>query len=312
MSLSTTQKKKIALIQGGLGAEREISHRSSQAVAQVLDQLNKAYFILESDPELPLKLLQTQPSIAFLALHGKYAEDGIAQSLCEYLKIPYTGSGVLASSLCMNKCFFKQIVTEWGIPTPNYQSLNLKNQNLCDLLPPAQMPFPFVVKPSREGSSLGISICQSSKDFLPAVKKALQYDTQILLESYVKGVELACSFLDGQLLTPVEIVPKKGFYDYSNKYTSGRTEYILPPRVPQSVFKQCYSIVSRLVHLLQIRSYCRVDFIIKDNTPFITELNTLPGLTSTSLLPKSAAYDGISFKEVIQIILKGACLDYEV
>ena len=303
--------EKIALIQGGLGAERKISCLSGQAVARVLDNLQVSYEIVEADDHLPEKLLVLKPSAAFLAVHGQYAEDGTIQGLCEYLKIPYTGSGVLSSAACMNKCFFKDLITQYRIPTPDYQNWDLKNRDVANISPPANSCFPLVVKPAREGSSLGISICHTPANFQSAVEKAIQHDTKIVLESYVQGQELALSFLNGQFLTPIEIKPKSGFYDYKHKYTVGQTEYILPPRVSSDVVEQCKKNALKVIQLLRVHSYCRADFIVKDNIPLMTEINTLPGLTASSLFPKSAAYDGINFPTLIQTILQGASLEYE-
>ena len=296
--------KKIALIQGGYGSEKEISHLSGKAVAQSLETLNLAYQTIEADPLLPQKLLALKPKIVFLAVHGQYAEDGTIQSICEYLKIPYTGSGVLASSVCMDKCFFKNFITKYNIPTPSYQSVDLKSSSF-------QLKFPLVVKPAREGSSMGISICHDKLDFDSAVQRARKYDAKVLLESYVEGQELALSFLNGKFLTPIEVKPKTGFYDYKNKYTAGQTEYILPPNITSNILQQCQEYALKVIQALQIRSYCRTDFIISQGTPWMIEMNTLPGLTSSSLLPKSANYDGISFNSLVTMILEGASLDYE-
>ena len=305
----SSRVKPIALIQGGLGAEREISLLSGRAVAPVLDDLKLPYEVVEGNKNLPQKLSQLQPSVAFLAVHGQYAEDGTLQGICEYLNIPYTGSGVLASSLCMNKCIFKNFISLYRIPTPSYQNLYLKKNKLA--APPTHLKFPLVVKPAREGSSLGISICPTEEEWGKALEKALQYDRMIVVESYIKGRELALSFLDGRFLTPVEIRPKAGFYDYTRKYTPGETEYILPARVSADTVEQCKKTAARIIKLTSIRGYCRADFIVKDDVPFLTEINTLPGLTASSLLPKSAAYDGIRFPELIQTILRAARLDYE-
>lgn len=301
--------KKVALIQGGLGAEKEISLVSAQAVEKAFDVLNIPYILIESDHNIAQKLFELKPDCAFLATHGKYAEDGTLQGICEYLKIPYTGSGVLASAICMDKCFFKNYISQHNIPSPYYQNLNLENQKLQEVT--VEVPYPLVVKPSREGSTIGISICNKKEELVPALKKAIQYDTKILVESYIKGMELAVSFLSGKVLTPVEIVPQNNFYDYESKYKSKETQYILPPRLEKKIIEECKSLVLQVTDIFCINSYCRVDFIIKNNTtPLMIEMNTLPGLTTHSLLPKSAQYDGINFNTLILNILKEAKLDY--
>ena len=303
--------KTVALIQGGLGAEREISLISAQAVAKVLDVLNISYTLVDADKDLATTLIKLQPDCAFLAIHGKYAEDGLVQALCEYLHIPYTGSGVMASAVCMNKCFFKNYIHRCSLPTPKYQILNLKEKSKIKESD-VHLSLPVVIKPGREGSSIGVSICRRSEELIPALQKANKYDTQVLVEEYIEGMELACSFLNGKVLSPVEICPKSGFYNYKNKYTSGATEYILPSRLPQEVIEQCKKITFEAQQLLDIRSYCRADFILQNNkVPLLLEVNTLPGLTELSLLPKSAQYDGIDFVNLIQQIIQGAALDYE-
>lgn len=301
--------KKVALLQGGLGAEKEVSLVSAQAVAKAFQALNIPYTIVESDNHIVQTLSELKPDCAFLATHGKYAEDGTLQGICEYLKIPYTGSGVLASAICMDKCFFKNYISQHNIPTPDYQNLHLENQKPQEVT--VNIPYPFVVKPSREGSTIGISICNKKEELVPALKKALQYDTKILVESYIKGMELAVSFLLGKMLTPVEIVPKNNFYDYESKYESNETQYILPPRLEKKIIEECKSLALQIADISCVRTYGRVDFIIQQNTtPLMIEMNTLPGLTTHSLLPKSAQYDGIDFNTLILNILKEAKLDY--
>ena len=302
---------KIALIHTGLGAESQVSCISAKAVASALDSLKRSYIMVSADEHLPVKLAELQPACAFLAVHGKYAEDGLVQALCEYLKIPYTGSGVMASALCMNKTFFKSYIDLHSIPAPDYQSFDLKKQSAEQAAKALQIPLPAVIKPSREGSSLGVSICHKPQDIKPALEKAKKYDTQILAEAYIEGMELACSFLDGKVLSPVEIQPKTGFYDYNNKYTAGATNYILPARLPEAVIEECRQVTMKVQKLLNISNYGRADFIIQNNKkPLLLEVNTLPGLTEHSLLPKSAQYDGINFPQLIEKILEGAGLDY--
>ena len=302
--------KKVALIQDGLGAEREISLMSAQAVAKAFDEINIPYEIISAGVNVAKNLSDLKPDCAFLAVHGKYAEDGILQGICEYLKIPYTGSGVLASALCMDKCFFKDYISRHGIPTPRYQNLNLKDQN--PQKPKVSIPLPLVVKPSREGSSFGIGVCTKKREFMPALKKALQYDSKALVESYIQGRELAVSVMGSRALTPVEIVPQDDFYNYHSKYQSGKTKYIIPPRLDKKVIEQCKKWALKASRILHTHSYCRADFIVQNDTvPLMTEMNTLPGLTNHSLLPKSAQYDGIDFNTLILTILRGANLDYE-
>ena len=307
--------KTTALVQGGLGAEKEVSLRSAKAVAQAFKALDIPFHVVACDQSVFRTLSRLKPERAFLAVHGKYAEDGILQGLCEYLKIPYTGSGVLSSALCMDKSFFKDYISRHKIPTPDYQNLIIskadfkkrgkqKNLNI-------KLSLPLVVKPAREGSTLGISICQKKQDILPALEKAFQYDHKILLERYIQGRELAFSCLNRRILTPVEIVAEGGFYDYESKYQSQKTKYILPPKMDKAVLEEGQKMALKAFKLCHIRTYARADFIVQNNKKLlITEINTLPGLTKKSLFPKSAEHDGISFNQLIECILQKASLDY--
>ena len=308
--------KKVALIKGGMGAEREVSLLSAQAVAQAFKDLNIPHQIVECDQNIVPRLKHLKPDRAFLAVHGQYAEDGTLQGLLEYLKIPYTGSGVLASSLCMDKIFFKNSISKHKIPTPHYQTLSFEKTSTSKEVEWGSLkiflPLPFVVKPARGGSTLGIRICKKIKEILPAFENALKYDHKILLESYIKkGQELAFSYLNGQVLTPVEVVAEGGFYDYKSKYQSQKTKYILPPYIDKKVIEKGRKIALKVFQLCQVRTYGRADFMVRNNKELlITEINTLPGLTKKSLLPKSAEYDGISFNSLIEQILQKATLDY--
>ena len=298
--------KKIALIQGGFGLESDISLMSGKAVQKAFDRLGCNYFVVPSDAGLFQKLLFEKPDLAFLALHGLYGEDGLVQSICEFLKIPYTGSGVLASSLAMDKVFTKKLMIQHKIPTPDFQvvdaSWSLKQAS----------SYPVVVKASHGGSSLGVFIVKKEKDLLPAIQKAQKIGSQVFIESYLKNsIELAVSFLDGKVLTPIEIQPKKSFYDYKRKYVKGEADYIIPSSLDPFVIEKTKSLAKRIFKIMGVRSYARVDFLIQNNqTPWFLELNTLPGLTDHSLLPKSAKYDGISFLGLIEQIIESAQTDY--
>ena len=331
-----------------MGAERAVSLLSAQAVTHAFKELNIPYHVLECSHDIASKLSLLKPKAIFLAVHGQYAEDGTLQGLLEYLKIPYTGSGVLSSALCMNKCVFKDFISQYKIPTPSYQNLHftisqgIKNKantpitfnkktlgywnqqtrknpekkisklslSNCQAININQA-LPFVVKPARAGSTLGISICKKKADIVSALEKALKYDHKILLENYIKGQELAFSYLNGKVLTPVEVVAEAGFYDYKSKYQSPHTQYILPPKMDKTVLEKGRKIALKAFKLTQVRTYSRADFIVQNNKkPLITEINTLPGLTKKSLFPKSANYDGISFNNLIKQILQKACLDY--
>ena len=301
------QKKNIALVQGGPGPESEISRISAQAVAKALDQLAYKYFIAPADQNLAQVLISKKPDVVFLAVHGAYGEDGLLQSLCEFLKIPYTGSGVLASSLCMDKIFFKNWLLKHKIPTPDFHVLDS-----C-WSPQKVSSYPLVVKSSHGGSSLATYIVREEKDLLPSIERAKTMGTPVFIENYLAHCkEIAVSFLDGQILTPIEIEPKGAFYDYKRKYVQGESSYFVPPRIDPFVTEKIKSLAQDIFRLAAVRSYARADFLLQEaKTPWLLEVNTLPGLTENSLLPKSAQYDGIEFPQLIERILQLADTDYK-
>ncbi len=306
--------KKIVLIQGGMGAERDVSLATGAAFESALRELGYSYQVVDAKEDLPIQLSTARSTanadVALIALHGKYAEDGIVQSLCEYLRLPYSGSGVLASALCMDKVMSKQLYVQLGIPTAPFEVFNLHQLAADDVQ--TKIDFPVVVKPSREGSSVGISIVEKSEELRAAVELAGLYDHHILIEKFIAGMEISVPLLAGRALSPIEIAPKEGFYDYKNKYTKGSTEYFLPPRMPASRIAQLKSISEEVFREFRLKAYSRVDFRVdNDFNLFVMEVNTLPGCTPTSLLPKAAAHEGISFPQVIQTLIENASLDYQ-
>ena len=306
--MAVKKYKKIALVQGGLGSEKEISLMSAKAVAKAFDKIGYKYFTATADHNLFQTLQLEKPDLAFLAVHGLYGEDGIIQSICEFLKIPYTGSGILSSSLCMDKIALKKLLLKYKIPLPDFEiaTSNKKTQKAFS--------YPLVVKSSHGGSSLGTYIVKQQKDLLTALKKAKQIGSPVFIEDYIKeSKEVAVSFLDGKILTPVEIKPKGRFYDYKRKYTKGQSLYYTPPKLDPFVIEKTKSLAKKIFQIVNVRSYARADFLIEKNKiPWLLEVNTLPGLTEQSLLPKSAKYDGISFVELIKIITLSAQTDYQL
>lgn len=303
------EKKKIVLLQGGLGAERDVSLATGGAFEAALKELGHDYQVIDAREDLPLRLANAKADVALIALHGKYAEDGIVQSLCEYLKLPYSGSGVLASALCMDKVMSKQIYQQQGIPTAPFEIVDLHESKPREIT--SGLRFPVVVKPSREGSSVGISIVPTPADLTAAIETAAKYDHFILIEEFVDGHEVSVPVLKGKALIPIEIVPKQGFYDYKNKYTKGSTDYFLPPRFPKEAIAELQAISERVFSVCRLRAYARIDFRVdRSFKPYVMEVNTLPGCTQTSLLPKAAAHEGISFAQVIQTLIDCASLDY--
>ena len=301
--------KKVALIQGGLGAEKEISYITGKAFAGALEKLSHPFEIIEADEKLPLSLGESDADMALLAVHGKYAEDGIVQAFCEYLKMPYTGCGVLASALCMDKVFSKQIWNQNRISTPGFVVVDTQQEDLSTLTPPFQLPL--VTKPSREGSSVGVHVVRRARDFNDSLKDSAQYDRVILIEEFIEGIEVAVPVLQGRPLTVIEIVPKTGFFNYRNKYTKGYTDYYLPARLDTKILETCQEFAIKACESCHVRAYARVDLIVSQSgRPYVLEVNTLPGFTPVSLFPMSAGYGGITFVELIKILIENADLDY--
>lgn len=294
--------KHIGVLMGGWGPEREVSLKSGKAV---LDSLIKAGYdavAIEAGDDLVEKLKREKIEVAFVALHGPVGEDGIIQGVLEFLRIPYTGSGVVASALCMDKRISKRIFEAEGIPTAKWEAIRRGEK-------PSKINSPMVVKPARQGSSVGVRILREDnpRELDKALKDAFSLDEWVIVEEYVEGKEITVGVLDGEPLGCVEIVPKGGFYDYERKYTPGMTEYIAPAPIADSVAERIRTLAKRAFLALGCRGAARADFRLSlDNEPKILEVNSIPGLTSTSLLPKSAGVVGMDFDTLVQRMLAGA------
>ncbi len=295
--------KRIVVLMGGASAEREISLRSGQAVCQALQKAKglhvQALALSEDTTEWVAQIQDVRPDMAFIALHGTYGEDGCIQGLLEVLRIPYTGANVVASGLCMDKRLTKRVLHDAGIRTP-------EDALLRDGAPQV---YPVFVKPVAEGSSVGLHYVEDAK----AWDALALHDTQAwLVEQCVRGVEVAVSVLDGKALPPVEVAPKSGMYDFASKYTAGATDYYCPARLSSSQTKRCMQIAEQAVAETGCAGAPRVDLIVPDiGAPVVLEVNTIPGMTETSLLPKAAAQAGIDFTELCLRILQTASLDGE-
>lgn len=296
--------KRVGVIMGGVSSEREVSLRSGKAILEALRSKGINAIPLEVGEDLVQKVLEAKIDVAFLALHGRLGEDGTVQGLLELLRIPYTGSGVLASALAMNKIKAKEIFLHHQIPTPEFIVWHEGAQ------PP--FPPPWVVKPASEGSTIGVSVVRDEEELGRAVQEARRYDHQILIEKFIEGKELTVGILDGSPLEVIEIVPKKGIYDYGAKYTPGMTDYLVPAPLPTEVRREVQGWALKAYEALGCSGCARVDLLLDEQGVWITEVNTLPGMTSTSLVPKAAASEGISFPELVMRILEGASLKIEV
>ncbi len=291
---------------GGISHEREVSLKTGRAILNALQEGGYNAVGIDVSSDIVQRLLKEGIDVAFIALHGRWGEDGTVQGLLELLQIPYTGSGVLASALAMNKIKAKEIFLYHGIPTPEFVTPQDEE--------PEKLPFPppWVVKPASEGSTIGVSIVRDKNGLKEALRHARHYDQQVLIEQFISGKELTVGILKGEPLPVVGIAPKDGFYDYHAKYTIGMTEYIVPVRIGEEETKEAQRLSLTAYHVLGCSGCARVDSLISERREiFITEVNTLPGMMETSLVPKAAAYKGISFPQLVQIILEEASLKIE-
>lgn len=301
--------KRIGVLLGGMSVEREVSLRTGAAVVKALKGLGYEVVEIDAQRDLAARLQSEKIEIAFLALHGRYGEDGSVQGLLESLFIPYTGSGVLASSVGMEKIFAKQIFIGHGVSTPagaNFEDAKSALQAI-DALP---FPFPVVVKPSREGSSVGVHICKTRDAYKAAVEDAGQYAGKIMVEQFIKGREVQGAVLDDEALGVIEIVPAREFYDYEAKYKAGSgTKYLFPAPLPPDQYERVNQICLAAHKALGCSGATRSDVIVTESGEvYILEVNTLPGMTETSLLPKIAAGRGIDFPALCERLLLGASL----
>lgn len=298
--------KRVAVLFGGISSESAISLATGQAILKAVERIGYDAVPIKVSEDLESclqKLTQPKCDVAVIGLHGKYAEDGTIQGLLEYLKIPYTGSGVLASALAMNKLKAKEMFSLYGVPIAKHIVVKAGDHKLS-------LPVPVVVKPNIEGSSVGISIVERENEYKVALDEAFRFDDIVLVEEYIPGIEISVPVYLGEALEGIEISPKSGFYDYKNKYTSGATDYFIPPRVSEDIRANLQDIALSAFDALGCRQYGRVDFRLNGEKPYVLEVNTLPGCTETSLVPKSLAYRGIGFDEFIKSLVETARCDY--
>ncbi|WP_019394268.1 D-alanine--D-alanine ligase [Priestia filamentosa] len=291
---------RVGVIMGGVSSEKQVSLMTGEEMIAHLDKnkyevlpikLNNKKDLIENIKDL---------DIALLALHGKYGEDGMVQGTLEILDVPYTGSGMLSSGICMDKHIAKKMIRYERIQTPDWIHLsNIENLQLDEI---DKMGYPLVVKPNLGGSSIGVKIVNNQDSLLSSLEEVFKWDSEVVIEKYIKGEEITCSILDGNLLPIISIQHTAEFFDYHTKYHDSATieEVIeLPPPIHDRVSEAamaCYK-------ALKCSVYARVDMIIKDGMPYVMEVNTLPGMTKNSLLPKSAHAAGIPYNKLLDIII---------
>jgi D-alanine-D-alanine ligase len=310
MTKEELKNKKVGVLMGGLSAEREVSLESGAAVYKAL--LERGYDAIAIDMGRDLAQILTKESVgvAFICLHGRYGEDGAVQGLLEVLGIPYTGAGVLASALAMNKIFAKKLFQASGLTVAPYRVVQQGHEpDLATI----GFSLPVVVKPSQEGSSVGVSIVRRAEEYQPALEAAFVYDAEILVEQFIKGREIQVGILEERALGAIEIVPKKEFYDYEAKYTPGMADHILPAPLSPDLYRQVLGAGEEAHRALGCCGYSRVDFLVTDEDEcYLLEVNTLPGMTALSLLPEIARGAGIGFAELVERILATAALKINV
>lgn len=328
---------KIAVLLGGTSAERDVSLASGLAIVKALRERGHTVatvdtargFIspehedhllpggVKSEPPateaagLPLIELGTieemrSADLAFLALHGGYGEDGTMQALLELLGIPYTGSPPLGSGIAMDKDVTKRLLRDAQVPTLPWRVARAPDFAFDPDTVEDLVGLPAIVKPSRQGSSVGIHVVRERDALEAAVREASRYDTEVMIERFAKGRELTVGILGEQALPPVEIRPKKGIYDYESKYTPGMTEYLCPAPLDEEIVAQMQAYALRAFKVLKLKGYGRIDFILAREQLYCLEANTLPGMTATSLLPKAAAAAGIDFPTLCDRIARQA------
>jgi D-alanine-D-alanine ligase len=302
---------RVAVLKGGRSLERQVSLRSGARVEDALKRLDHEVIAIDVALDLIRRLRETAPDVAFIAMHGRDGEDGTVQELLEILGIPYTGSGVLACTRATDKVLAKHLMVEAGIPTPEFFAFNetaFRELGAAEALPAIEerLDFPIVVKPSSQGSALGIKFARSAADVPAALVAAFSYDSRVLLERHVDGRDLAVSILDGDALPVVEAVPRdEEFYDFEARYEIGRTDFVCPAELPDGLTELAHELAVRTYRLLGCSAFARVDLMLDAGGDLtVLEANPIPGLTETSLLPQAAEAAGISFDELVGRILE--------
>jgi D-alanine-D-alanine ligase len=302
---------RIGVVMGGTSAERDISLRSGQSVARALaDQgYDVVPVVLGAEIDIMVTLERAQMDVAFLALHGRLGEDGCVQGLLELLGIPYTGSSVLSSALAMDKLKSKELFRLHNVPTPPYYVFG-EDASPADLEEVhGSFGFPVIVKPRREGSSIGIAKATTLGELATAIEGALRFDSSVLVERFIKAREVAVGLLGGRVLGAIEIAPKNGIYDFQAKYTPGMTDYYMPARLPAARYRGVLNLAERAAQALDTSGAVRVDLLVTEGqNEYVLEVNSLPGMTPHSLLPKIAQAAGFDFGELCEAILQRARL----
>lgn len=304
-----TKKITVAILSGGISTERKVSIKGGNQVYKALDK--SKYDILRYDPKKDIsRLIADAPKIdvALIILHGNYGEDGTVQGMLDLLKIPYQGSGTLGSSLAMNKLASKRMYEHAGIPVPAYLSFDSPEKIDADICI-GKLGLPMVVKPVTGGSSIGMTIAKSKRKFTEAIKKAFAYDTTILVEEYIKGIEITGGVIGNHTLESlpiVEIVPSKKheFFDYEAKYFKGESLEICPARINPELAQKAQELAEKSHRALFCNGYSRTDMMIRGEDIYVLETNTIPGMTPVSLLPLAAKTAGLNYTQLLDRLIE--------
>jgi D-alanine-D-alanine ligase len=301
---------RVAVLKGGRSLERQVSLRSGARVEDALTRLGHEVISIDVAGDLIERLREARPDVAFIAMHGRDGEDGTVQELLEILDIPYTGSGVLGCVRSADKVLAKHLMLEAGLPTPEFFAFSetaFSELGAADALGAIEdrLDFPIVVKPSSQGSALGVRFARSAGDVPSALVAAFSYDSRVLLERHVDGRDLAVSILGGEALPVVEAVPRDDeFYDFEARYEIGRTDFVCPAELPDGLTEAAHDLALRTYRLLGCSAFARVDLMLDAAGELtVLEANPIPGLTDTSLLPQAAEAAGISFDSLVGRIL---------
>lgn len=303
---------RIGVLMGGRSAEREISIRTGRAVRQALLRRGYEAIVIDADASVERHLRAKKVELVFLALHGPGGEDGTIQGLLEVIGMPYTGSGVRASAIAAHKPTAKALLNCHGIPVPSGTVVRARSGHPGRLrVPPGQLTWPVVVKPAAQGSTIGVSIVRRSSEWRSAIRRAHEHDQEAVVEAYIPGHEVTVSVLAGTArataLPVIEIVAPGGFYDYAAKYEKGRSRYLCPAPLPAKVSRRVRELAIQTYQVVGCDGAARVDFrVTRGGRPYVLEINTIPGMTETSLLPMAAARAGIDYDALTERILESA------
>lgn len=296
------KKARVGVLMGGMSTEREVSLKSGSYVARALRE--RGYDVVDIDvgPDLPFKLREERVEVAWIALHGAFGEDGCVQGLLEIMRIPYTGSSVRGSAVAMDKISTKRMLRGTGVPMPEDRVWRRGE-------PMPELPLPVMAKTPGGGSTIGVFRCETAGELEDALQRCAEMGDEVLVEQFVAGDEITVAVLEGRALPVVAIIPESGFFDFEAKYTKGRTRYVVPAPIPEAVASSAQRSAEIAFRALGLCGVARADFIVDaQGTPWFLEINTIPGMTATSLSPMAAGAVGLSFEDLVETLLGSAAL----